>query len=260
MPSLTCKTTVDVKNASLKVVVDENKNKSSVSFIGELEHKITVYETENVSYTVDAYLKDKELNLEKSSCTIEEVVGENKLSAAITFKQAFKTSKNSRLVCPLFVKIEQIECSQTGGELKVEGAAEVGVLMSDGSAYKVETALVPFAFSGTPFGDKRYVLCVDAYNLQAETVNEGVDVSFDVQVRFFESKLAAITCVTKVEEGDNKPVNQSAISVCIQKPENTLWDIAKALSVTEEEILRTNQDLTFPLTGDERIVIYREIK
>jgi hypothetical protein len=39
-----------------------------------------------------------------------------------------------------------------------------------------------------------------------------------------------------------------------------LWDVAKSLGVSEEEVLKTNPDLQFPLSGEERIVIYREIK
>ena len=38
-----------------------------------------------------------------------------------------------------------------------------------------------------------------------------------------------------------------------------MWDICKTLGVSEEDILKTNKDLQFPLTQGERIIIYREI-
>jgi LysM repeat protein len=65
--------------------------------------------------------------------------------------------------------------------------------------------------------------------------------------------------ITKVTEGEDKPVNDSAISVYIPKPNDSLWEISKELGVTEEEILKINKDLTFPLSGEERIVVYREV-
>lgn len=260
MPSLICKTALEIKNSSLKVLVDENKNKSSVAFMAELSHVISVYETENVSYVVDAYLKEKELSFEKYDASLSEVLGENTIEGKVVFKETFKISKNTRLECPLFVKIEQIDFSLDGVEIKFDGVAEVGVLINDGASYKVETALIPFNLSGTAFGDSRDIIDANAYNLQAEVVGEDINVEFDVLVRAFETKFNKCSFISKIEEGEDKIVNESAISVCIPKPENTLWDIAKALGVSEEEILKTNSDLTFPLTGDERIVIYREIK
>jgi LysM repeat protein len=48
--------------------------------------------------------------------------------------------------------------------------------------------------------------------------------------------------------------------VYIPKNQDTLWELSKSLGVSEEDIMALNPDLSFPLSGDERIIIYREIK
>ena len=49
----------------------------------------------------------------------------------------------------------------------------------------------------------------------------------------------------------------SALSVYIPASGDGLWDTAKKLLQSPDEIQATNPDLTFPLTGKERILVYR---
>jgi hypothetical protein len=50
----------------------------------------------------------------------------------------------------------------------------------------------------------------------------------------------------------------SAISVFIPMEGEDLWSLSKRLNVCPETLVATNKDLQFPLTGKERIVIYRQ--
>lgn len=50
----------------------------------------------------------------------------------------------------------------------------------------------------------------------------------------------------------------SAISVFIASEGEDLWSLSKRLNVCPETLVLTNKDLQFPLTGKERIVIYRQ--
>ena len=64
--------------------------------------------------------------------------------------------------------------------------------------------------------------------------------------------------VTRIEAGDPIAENDSAFSVYIPAAGDGLWDVAKKLRKTPEEVQRCNADLEYPLTGKERIVIYRK--
>lgn len=54
-------------------------------------------------------------------------------------------------------------------------------------------------------------------------------------------------------------MNHSAISVYIPAEGEDLWTVSKKLNACPEAIMQYNPDLTFPLTGGERILIYRQI-
>jgi hypothetical protein len=54
-----------------------------------------------------------------------------------------------------------------------------------------------------------------------------------------------------------KTAVNSAISVYIAKKDEDLWSLSKRLNVTPEELSVTNPELSFPLTGKERIIIFR---
>jgi hypothetical protein len=66
-----------------------------------------------------------------------------------------------------------------------------------------------------------------------------------------------INFVKNVKCGEDKPVCDSAISVYIAREGEDLWSLSKRLNVCPETLVLTNKDLQFPLTGKERIVVYR---
>ena len=51
--------------------------------------------------------------------------------------------------------------------------------------------------------------------------------------------------------------NDCAISVYVPAAGDDLWSTAKSLRQSPEEIKTTNPDLAFPLTGKERILVFR---
>ncbi len=57
---------------------------------------------------------------------------------------------------------------------------------------------------------------------------------------------------------NEKPKVTNAISVYIALEGESLWSLSKRLNVSPESLVATNKDLQFPLTGKERIVIYRQ--
>ena len=66
--------------------------------------------------------------------------------------------------------------------------------------------------------------------------------------------------VVKADEGEARKISDAAISVYLPEKGDTLWSVAKTLGMSEDEVLKTNGELNFPLSGDERIIIYREIR
>ncbi len=65
--------------------------------------------------------------------------------------------------------------------------------------------------------------------------------------------------VSKLEVGEEKEQDDYAISLYIVKPNETLWEVAKALNTEENTILELNKEIKLPLKGGERVMLYKPI-
>ena len=66
--------------------------------------------------------------------------------------------------------------------------------------------------------------------------------------------------VKDVKITGEKVLCDSAISVYIAHENEGLFPLAKRLNVSPEQLVLLNPDLEFPLSGKERIVVYRREK
>jgi hypothetical protein len=71
-------------------------------------------------------------------------------------------------------------------------------------------------------------------------------------------KTQTVNYVKEITACGEKKLEDWAISVVIPFKGEDLWSLSKRLNQSPEEITMANKDLTFPLTGEERIVIYRQ--
>lgn len=260
MPDLISISTASLSDANLKIVVDKNKEKSTVFMSAEINLLTRLYENKNVSYITDAYSLSKELSFEKSTKKAHVVYAQRYLDAKFEQSGISKSFENSRLVAPLFAKIEQIDIKNENGEVDISGVLEVSFLLKGESGYATQSSNLPFNIKDKTSCDK---VCLSSYSvtdLSASVDGGGITVSYKISVLLEERCEKYFTYVYNIEEVSDKEINSSAISVCIPSANDTLWELSKALGVSEEEILKLNPNLTFPLTGDERVIVYRELK
>lgn len=260
MPDLIAVTIAKLSDVSLKIVVDKNKDKSTVFLHADVALTTKLYENRQISYTVDAYSVKNELNFEKSSQKIIKTCGQRYIQNQTVLDGISKISQNSRLIAPLFVKIEQTDVKCALSELEISGVCEVGLLMQGESGYHLQTSLLPFTVSDKTDCNKVEISSIVATELSATEKDGVISVCFNLSIMIEEKDEKSFTYIINMCEGAEKPINNSAISVCIPRKSDTLWELSKALGVSEEEIMSTNPDLSFPLTGEERVVVYREIK
>ncbi|MBO7215128.1 MAG: hypothetical protein J6V66_06520 [Clostridia bacterium] len=259
MPDLIATCKVDVADCNVKIVVDRAKGKSSVAVLLKLSVRTCVYENEPLSFVADAYLETHHLSLEKTPVKIDKILGEKIFEKKVNCPAVSKFDKSTLLVCPIFAKIEEIEVATGNENAKVIGVARVGALLSLDGNYFVETALCPFEIDcGEPL-TKAFINRAQIFNVEYSLVGDSLNVDFAVSVAIERFETSVCDFALKVELNAPREKSNSAISVFIPTPGDTLWDVAKSLGVKEEEILKTNGDLVFPLVGDERIVIYKEL-
>lgn len=87
-----------------------------------------------------------------------------------------------------------------------------------------------------------------------------IDIKADITIDVSISENAVKYVITELKMGEERALPTGAFSIHIAKADETLWQVAKALSSTPENILLQNPELTLPLVGGERIICYRHLK
>lgn len=259
-PELLAESSLFVKDAQIKVFVDENKNKSTVSVIMKLNSVSQIIENQPVYYIEDAFSCDNYLTLDKTAINTYKSLGVKTIEKTVNHRLNIEFEKNTLLICPLFAKIEDIELVANNDIYKINGVIQAGMLLSTDGSYLVETSLIPFETSVEKDGCDLSI--VDKTVCDLELIESGSQITANLTLRLRVKETLFLNCnmVTAVDEGEKRVKSNSAISVFIPKKGDTLWDVCKSLGIDEQSVLKVNGDLTFPTSGEERIVIYKELK
>ena len=98
--------------------------------------------------------------------------------------------------------------------------------------------------------DQSRMVLVEVFN--GETEVEGALKLALKNYRIYETEY-----VSSVEIGEPTVENDSGVSVFLPREGEGLWQVAKRLKCSPEDVEKNNPDLVFPVKGDERILIYR---
>ena len=74
---------------------------------------------------------------------------------------------------------------------------------------------------------------------------------------YYVLRKTAVNIISDIALASSKPIDDCSLCIYIVKPNQTLWDIAKELGVSQELILEQNSDVEFPLRAGEKLVVYR---
>ena len=85
-----------------------------------------------------------------------------------------------------------------------------------------------------------------------------VEIDGELILSVYTEEHSSFTYINDLSVKGDRPQNPHAISVYIPSEGEELWSLAKRLNTCPEAVVATNPELTFPLTGKERIVVYRQ--
>lgn len=84
-----------------------------------------------------------------------------------------------------------------------------------------------------------------------------VEITAELLVTVRGAQEKEITVISDVKVGEEKEPDDYTICVYVVKKGETLWDVAKELNADEEELIAQNADVTLPLKGGEKILLYK---
>lgn len=148
------------------------------------------------------------------------------------------------------------------GEIACEGVLSIGAICNTTDGENVcHTIEVPFALqapcAGAKDGDSGEAqIAVSDLNGRIRRDREievGVSVAISVCIR----RTVCVQAIVGVTEGEAIEPSKNGIVAFFPSEGMRLWDVAKALGMPTEEILRQNPTLTEPLRSSDRVVVYK---
>ncbi|MGN1104807.1 MAG: DUF3794 domain-containing protein [Candidatus Coproplasma sp.] len=249
----------EISDLNLTANVNEDKGRCNLNFTCTISVNgwFTAMHTESVA--TDAFASDNKLNLTFNSergrlCREIKVYSENVKGIAVT------RSKLSYDCQFLAAVLPAAECEYNAVEGSAEGAVTCQLIYMQGGEVKSAEITLP--------------VCVPLKGV----AQSGQEVSLDIAVGGMSVKLKAegeaeaaatlkicatvcdnreITYLSAMEEGEAIVPNECAVSVFLPAAGDGLWEVAKKLGKSPSDVVACNSELTFPLSGKERILIYR---
>ena len=257
-PGCRAQVRVSVTQAALAADADEERGVCRVRATLSLRARAIVCEEVAVDGVTDAFSRTNRVTLGYSESgsdgtgetvqLTERVSGRAALSAGIDFSDTLQA-----------VTLQRAEANLVRGEngMRAEGVALATLLVraSDGSRRGIEMSL-PFS---VPVQAENADVDVIACGMSARQKEEGsIDAEATLKFTLTERLHSEAKLVSGAEEGESVPENDCAVSVYVPRAGDGLWELAKRLNKSPEEVTESNPDLEFPIREGQRVVIYRK--
>ena len=245
----------EIKEISVKASVNEEKGKCGVELVAQLGFNGQYFDEEEVSIIEDAFSPDAKLQLAYAEETCEPCTEIKVYSERINGLCATK-AKLDYTCAFLAAAMPRAEFARSSDG--IEGSVSATLLYEqNGEVHSTEVNL-PFSvtlngLSGA-CGDIGVAVCGVNIRQRAEGECEAEAV---LKISVSDCETGSVKYLSDATECGEVTRCDSALSVYIPASGDGLWDTAKKLLQSPDEIQATNPDLTFPLTGKERILVYR---
>ena len=257
MPEMRACGKVDVISTNLKVFADENKNKSLATADIALLFSGEAISAQSVSLCDDAYLKDYHSDLNYCEFDMPCFVEQKCLTQKIS-QSAGAGIDGGRIITVFGESLSVYGIKVAMGSFTVDGIVRCDVVFKNSdNGVSVVNAEIPFSLDVSVNGNATGIkVCL--VDLNAKLINGDIVLDAQLKVCYKSIIVKKIKCVDGISEKDRRNSIDCAITVYVPKNGDDVWDVAKEIGATEEDVIAFNPDLEFPLSEDERVVIYRQ--
>lgn len=244
----------EVKEITVNASVNEERGKCGVELVALLGFSGRYYEEEEASLISDAFSCENELQLkycEEAASPCAEIKAYSERVSGLCATKA-KLDYTCAFLAAALPSVEYAR-SQEG----LEGSVSATLIYEQNGEIRSTEVNLPFAIplnglNGS--GDISVAVCGVNVRQRAEGECEAEAV---LKIAAEDCEDCCVRYVTEAAEGAEIHPSDSALSVYIPARGDGLWDTAKKLFQSPELISSTNPDLSFPLSGNERILVFR---
>ena len=260
MPLTAAEAKVSVSAAQITAQTDEEKGTAKIVCHLTLFADCKAYIKEELSVCVDAYSTTHKLVLKEEKAVgrylSNERIYTERIVGAPVLEMPAEEWKLRAVIAPRGVVTA---VNGENGALTVEGVVE-GKLIAESEnggfgCYPFSLPfLVPLSLTGDGF-ETAVSVCGVGVRRKAGGETEA-EATLKICVRCYEQTTARF--IAAVEEGEELEENDSAFSIYLPVKGDDLWTTAKKLSQLPEDFEKCNEGVSFPLKGEERLLIYRQ--
>ena len=255
-------TTADITDLNVTANVNEDRGRCRINFVCNLSLSGWFADVHACEAAVDAFSDTNDVNLNFAEECMPRCVDVKVYTERVTGLAATK-SKLTYDCKFMAAALPQADCAYNAETGCVEGAVNTVLIYEQGGEIKSTEVSLPFAVALNGVAEagqkviKDVAVCGVSVRLKAEGEAEA-EATLKVSACVCEEN--AVKYLTSVEEGEAVEINDCAVSVFLPTAGDGLWDIAKKLKKSPSEVSACNAELEFPLTGKERIIVYRAKK
>lgn len=263
MPSMRAITSLIVKSFKTDIEVNAEENKSLVRLSTTLSYCNEVFADAEAETVVDAFSTCAELEVLSDEVRYDSIGDVRLIKKKVSARaQTEELPIGARLTAVGGENVEILSSSCENGRVKVEGIISLTACYQDVNEGAFSFNLeVPFETSldvVLPCNNADVYAVISYANAKTHSVSQ-TEVSAELVFSVYPREQKTVKYVKEIKCVGDRPMQTGALSVYIPLEGEKLWSLAKRLGVCPDEVLRTNPDLQFPLSGKERIVIYRKL-
>ena len=262
MPGMQAIARVRENSFKTDVAVDEQAGRSTVTAKVSLSFEGEAVSTQNLTVAQDAFSTENEIVTELGNMSVVKVCDLRDYCLTVSGKATTgELPLGSTVLATCCEKVTLTEQEIVENGVSVSGIVTVTVLIRDGDG-RVFSRRAEYAFTKLLEAEfncgTEITVCAKAVKSTAKIVSaEEVEVEAEIRFTVYPQEKTDKKFVKSVKVLGEKDKCDSAISVYIPIAGDDLWSLSKRLNVCPDALMATNKDLQFPLTGSERIVIYR---
>lgn len=245
------------------IVVDEERGSSVVTISVALCFYAEAYAPEKYSVVNDAFSLTEKTEVVMEECSYDQPQETKNCKIRVNGRiPAPEIPAGSKIMAVGGERVEISSFEKTSKGLKVAGVLSLKAYFRDGDGKNFSVNME------TPFEELTDLLIPEDYQVEiigyagqggARIISfSEAELGADITLAVYSKQTRSQKYLIDVRSKGEKTVDKCAISLFIPTEGEDLWSLSKRLNVCPEKLIETNQDLQFPLTGKERILIYRQ--
>ncbi len=261
MPGMTADVAISIGEVHFDVVADPDKNSSKINMTADLLLTGALYKESEVTLLSGAFSEERLLQLHTETYRLELVPEEKTETVRLNAKAPLSAavSAEAKVLAVLPAGVYPAGITAENGSVTAEGVLTAAVYYAEEGTVKALTCDLPLSVK-TQTDTDALALAEAVFSVSqfaADFAGEGeLSVTAIVKAAFTLRPAGDLSVITEAEEGEERKPRPGAISVFFPKAGDGLWELGSSLGVAPEKIMECNPDLHFPLSGEERVLLY----